>query len=511
MRQPLLIIVILLFVGNINSQNLTPAPEFAQKVYDDIFNSMGDGKVIKPKLMVSDKQTEVATYDPTQGEPIIKLGVNFVTLIRNFGKDSSNALAHVLGHELAHVILRQNDLMNTGSGYASVEFNKKVKEIKKVFQDSLFERQADEFAALYAHIAGYKTTGLGAVLLDSIYKRFKLTDSKLSRYPTLQERKEIVDFSEKKMGVLKFFFDASIISMLAENYEMSNALNRAIIQENFPSREIHNNLGVSYLIQGINLLDTLEFPYEFPIAIDLSTRLNTNQERSIGADAKAFLEKAHNSFKNATKISQHYYTVWLNEAIVQFILGNEKLYSVALINLSDCTDSEIIHKLEVLKAIKEDYSHKKRESMPYASLCKTGNTYACSKLESEQAKNNTLNFPETLSFLKDFQNPKFDFTNEEAKKADTIHKTLSVAKYDFRYRKIEKYGITGERWYYLKGSTAKPIDIYTVRTQDLIDSERSFLEENCQLIGVFTQNVYFRYEDFLIVLKNNTATFYYIN
>jgi hypothetical protein len=473
---------------------------------------MGDGKVAKPRLMVSDKQTEIATYDP-EGLETIKLGVNFIIMVRNFGKDSSNALAHILGHELAHVILKQNALISKiGSGYASPEFNKAVKKFKRPLQDSLFERQADEFAALYAHIAGYQTTGLGSILLDSIYKRFKLTDSKLSQYPTLKERKEIVKFSEKKMDVLKKFFDTSILCMLAGNYEMSDALNRAIIREDFPSREIHNNLGVSFLIQGIHLLDTLEFPYEFPIAIDLSTRLTANQERSIGADAKALLELAHNSFSNATEMSEAYYIAWLNEAIVQFILGNEKLYSIALINLSDCIDPEINNKLEVLKAIKEDYNNKKkRTSVSYVALCKNGNTYACSKLESQKVIDNSQIFPSTFSFLKDFQNPKFDFTNEEAKKADTLYKTLSITKDNFRYRKMIRNNIIGERWYYLKGNSTKPVDIYTIKTFTLNESERPFFEEYCQYVGVFNRNEYFRYEDFLIVIKNNVATFYYIN
>ena len=492
-------------------QEYSIPPEFAQKVYDDIFNTMNDGKVIKPKLVVSDKATEVATYDPTGSEPLIKLGVNFVKLIQNFGKDSSNALAHVLGHELAHVILRQNDLISkVGSGYASTEYNKEVKKYKKTLQDSLFERQADEYAAMYAHIAGYKTTGLGTVLLDSIYKRFQLTDSKLSRYPPLKERKEIVRFSERKMRVLKLCFDASVLCAISENYEMSDALNRVIIQEDFPSREIHNNLGASSLIQAIYLLDTLDFPYDFPVAIDLETRLNTSQERAFGKDAVVYLNQAHSHLINATRCSPTYYTAWLNEAIVQFILGDEKLYSIALLNLSDCTDQELLNKLEVVKVIKEDHFNKKKVATPYAALCKKGNTYACSKVTPKKEEDKVLEWPTSLSFIKDFQNPKFDFTSEEAKKADTLNKTLSVTKYDFRYRKLTNKGIEGERWYYLKGSV-KPLDIYTLTYKTITDTERSFLEDHCQLIGVFSKNTYLRRNDIFIVLKDNNATFYYIN
>jgi hypothetical protein len=504
---------LLLVCLNGKAQEYSTPPEFAQIVYDDIFNTMNDGKVIKPKLVVSDEATEVATYDPTGSEPLIKLGVNFVQMIQNFGKDSSNALAHVLGHELAHVILRQNDLISkVGSGYASAEFNKKVKKYKKIFQDSLFERQADEYASIYAHIAGYKTTGLGAVLLDSIYKRFQLTDSKLSRYPTIKERKDIVRFSERKMGVLKSFFDASVLCAISENYEMSDALNRAIIQEDFPSREIHNNLGASSLIQAIYLLDTLDFPYDFPVAIDLETRLNTSQERAFGKDVVLYLNKAHSHLINATRCSPTYYTAWLNEAIVQFILGDEKLYSIALINLSDCSDQELLNKLEVVKAIKEDHLNKKKVTSPYATLCNEGNTYACRKLELKNEGDNVLEWPISLAFIKNLQNPKFDFMSEEAKKADTLNKALSVTKFDFHYRKLINKGIKGERWYYSKGSgSVKPVDIYSLDSKIITDKERSFLEDHCQLIGVFSKKTYLRWNDIFIVLNDYNAQFFYIN
>lgn len=515
MRQILFVLIFFGFTTTGISQTLTPPPAFAQKVFDDIYSSMSNGNTIKPRLVVSDKPTEVATFDPTGsepisgGEPIIKLGVNFIDLVRNFGKDSSNALAHVLGHELAHVILRQNDLISkVGSGYASAEFNKEIKKYKKTLQDSLFERQADEYAALYAHISGYKTTGLGIVLLDSIYNRFKLSDSKLSRYPSLKERKEIVIFSEKKMNVLNKMFDAAILCILSENYEMGDALNRAIIQEDFSSREIHNNLGVSALIQGIHLLDTLEYPYDFPIALDISTRLNTTQERSLGADAKAMLEIAHEHLMNATKMSATYYPAWMNDAVVQFILGDEKLYNIAIINLSDCTDSEILNKLEVLKTIKENFNSRKRSETPYAALCKKGNEYACGKISQEQKIKTT--WPSTLSFMESFENPRFVFTNEESKKADTLYKTLSVSKNDFRYRNLRQNGIMGERWYYLKG-TNKPVDIYTIKSQSISESELSVLENNCQFIGVFNKNTYFRHKDIYIVMKNEQAIFYLIN
>lgn len=489
------------------SQTLTPPPAFAQKVYDDIYNAMSDGKVDKPYLVISDSPSEIATYSPNGVDRKIILGINFIDLTRNFGKDSCNALAHVLGHELAHVILRQNDLMTTGSGYASVEFNKRVKEVKNIFQDSLFERQADEFSAFYAHIAGYKTTGLGVQLLDSIYQRFHLIDAKLKRYPKLEERKEIVRFSERKMNVLSQFYDASILCAISKNYEMSEALNKAIILENFPSREIHNNIGVSLLMKGIDLLDTLEYPYDFPISIDLNSRFDGSTERAISNDAETYLKESIDRFTKATTCSPNYYVAWLNIAIANFILGNEDEYAIALIKLKNCSDSEILNKLEVLKAIKEEHFTKKGSFNPYGALCDNGNTYACGKLATKTEKIQELNCPISLNFIKNFQNPRFDFSSDKAIKSDSLKKLLSVTKYDFSCRKLSIDGISAERWKY----KTDVVIIYSIKSMILNEIELDFLIKSCEQIGVFSNNTYLKYNDIYIVLKNNNALFYYIN
>ncbi len=507
MRQFLFVLILFGCTTTGISQTHTPPPAFAQKVYDDIYNAMSDGKVDKPYLVISDSPTEVATYLSKGVDRKIILGINFIDLTRNFGKDSCNALAHVLGHELAHVILRQKDLMTTGSGYASVEFNKKVKDIKEIFQDSLFERQADEFATLYAHIAGYQTSGLGAILLDSIYQRFHLTDAKLSNYPKLIERKEIVQFSERKMNTLRQFYDASILCAISKNYEMSEALNKAIILENFPSREIHNNIGVSLLMRGIDLLDTLEFPYQFPIAIDVNTRLNGSTTRSITNEAETFLKEARDRFTKSTACSQNYYIAWLNLAVVNFILGDEDEYAIALLKLKNCSDANILNKLDVLKVIKEKHDNKKGHDDLYSNLCDVGNSYACDKIQSQKNVKIQISLPSTFSFLNDFQKPTFDFSNDAARVSDTLNKILSVTKNNFSYRKLMVNGILGERWKYKN----EIVQIYTIKTQVISESEIELLHNYAEKIGIYCNDIYLKYNEIYIVLRNNEAKFYYIN
>ena len=106
------IILILIFCANIISgiAQSQEVPAFVKKVYNDISETMGNGKVLIPKLVLSENPKEVASYFPNgvngNGAEVV-VGIKFIELVRGFGADSSNALAHVLGHELAHIILGQ--------------------------------------------------------------------------------------------------------------------------------------------------------------------------------------------------------------------------------------------------------------------------------------------------------------------------------------------------------------------------------------------------------------------
>jgi len=137
------------------SEAQTNPPAFVQKVYDDIFKNLFATKQIeKPVLQYfPDNQDMVIDYLPSNGgiEGKIRVGVNFVRVLRSFGADSSNALAFVLGHEMAHIFLEQSNIDRVGSGYADKEIRKKLKEVKDSAYTSIFERQADEQAIFYAH------------------------------------------------------------------------------------------------------------------------------------------------------------------------------------------------------------------------------------------------------------------------------------------------------------------------------------------------------------------------
>jgi hypothetical protein len=115
-------------------------PVFVKKVYEDLFKNLYSTKQIsKPVLQYfpEDKQL-VIDYIPASGgqEGKIRVGSEFVKVLRSFGSDSANALAFVLGHELAHVFLEQSNIDRVGSGYADKELRKKLKEVKCMYTNS---------------------------------------------------------------------------------------------------------------------------------------------------------------------------------------------------------------------------------------------------------------------------------------------------------------------------------------------------------------------------------------
>jgi tetratricopeptide (TPR) repeat protein len=306
---------------------------------------MDNNKNVPPKLVVENNSKQVAAYDPKNskiGGPVIILGNEFITLARNFGKDSMNALAHVLGHELAHVFLNQQLVSQIGSGYASKDLNDKLKKLNNTLRDSLFERQADEHAAFYCHVAGYKTTHIGESVLDSIYKRFNLTNKMLSRYPPLEERKEIVRVSQMKMEALRMMFDDGVLALIAGNYNMSRSMFNAIIKEGYNSREMYNNLGLSLLMPAIEELDTLDYPYVFPVQIEMRSSLDEATERSLSLDSKDKLEEALKIFKLASGNSDDYHLCYINSAIAELLLEDYSAMEVSLEKASKSLETSVL-------------------------------------------------------------------------------------------------------------------------------------------------------------------------
>lgn len=324
MRKVFFIIAFSIITGKIFSQE---APAYIADVYNDIFRSMANGDVIKPKLIVVNdlklepNQREVATYYPQ--EKTIKVGLSFLELTRRFGADSSNARAHVISHELAHLFLKQGFTHSIGSGYASLKLNQLIISSKIPADSKLDESAADQWAFFYSHISGYKTTKIVSSLLDSIYRNYHLTDAMLSRYPSLKVRQYYADEASEKMKKMCEAFDFANIALVHGDYEMSAAIFNAILEEGFTSREIYSNLGTTHLLKAIQMKDSTELKYILPVQLDMTTRLNMGEDRGIVSvqEVNENLNRSVKLFRQTVKVDPDYSIAYLNLSMAYWLLN----------------------------------------------------------------------------------------------------------------------------------------------------------------------------------------------
>lgn len=326
MGKTYLFLFFLIVITSCFSQSQKP-PLFVTKVYDDLYRNLYVTKKIdQPEIIqITTDINLVVDYLPASNgnNAKIRVGSEFIKVLRSFGADSCNALAFVLGHEMAHIFLEQSIIDRVGSGYADKELRKKLKDVKDSAYTTIFERQADEYAIFYSHLGGYKTTHLAENVLDKIYTHFKLP-SKLRGYPTLQERKQIARFSVTKIGKLIERFDIANLCFLARKYLIASSIYEAIINEGFKSSEMYNNLGLCYMMQVIES-DTLYQKYEWPIFLDSKTKLVGEQQRAFGeVGTTDLLNLAIKNFEVA-KSNSEYKMAYLNLSIAHllFCISNE--------------------------------------------------------------------------------------------------------------------------------------------------------------------------------------------
>lgn len=307
------------------AQNGSDVPYFIIKVHNDIFQSMTNGKLSKPRLLLTTDSTKIIFYTPDFNT--ITMSEKFIRVMRSFKSDSLNAVAHILGHELAHVILQQGDFLKIGSGYADDSFNQKVRKYGGELKDSLgiFERQADEQSIFYAHISGYQTTHIGKQVLEAIYSSFSLKNKKLKGYPELQERISMIDSSAKRMDALLKIYDFALIALMRGQFDQAIFLFDLILKEKFYSIEVYNNIAVAYMLKAQQLSQD-KFPYELPFQIDFHSKLS--QQRDGTNNVKDLLNLANEALKSAIQMDPNYYSTRLNELIWKYLSGvsHERLH-----------------------------------------------------------------------------------------------------------------------------------------------------------------------------------------
>lgn len=302
-----------------------------RKVFDQLVLAYGSAKTAPELLVTKQKQDRPAFYKFDK-KPIVTIDTYLFTICRSFGKDSLNALSVVIGHELAHYYNEHSFCTDFAFAIRNKNevFSKKVKLIDKN-QKIIYETQADDKGLFYAAIAGYDPFEIQPRLLDAIYTQYQLKDT--DGYPTKVQRKEIAKNALLKAKRLYETFTLGLKYIQEKNYDKAiESFNT--VNNDFPSRENYNNLGVARTRQALDLKEPIiiekENPKRFLYPIEIENKSRLSKEITItrgdlddsSEEMESLLKDAQKDFQEAIRLDPSFTKGHINLACVYDLLGN---------------------------------------------------------------------------------------------------------------------------------------------------------------------------------------------
>ena len=299
-----------------------------RKVFDQLVMAYGNAKSA-PDLIFK-KMSIPAQYAP-KGKPIIVIDQNLFSICRTFGKDSLNALAIVLSHELAHYYSDHTFCSDYAYAYLKPENPNVAKTVRDSRLNSKIEKEteADYKGFFYAAAAGFQPFGLQSDLIETIYKSYKLSDLQPG-YPSKKKRKELAQGANDKATELFDCFQDGLKAMEEKKYDDAIlAFGKA--NSFIPYRENFNNLGVARTLKALPFKtinsEEIHYPERFlyPLEIENKSRLNKEITRSLddsSEEMEQLLKAAQKDFQEAIRLDPNFTKGHINLACVYDLLGN---------------------------------------------------------------------------------------------------------------------------------------------------------------------------------------------
>ena len=260
-------------------------------------------------------------------------------LCTSFGKDSLNAMAIYLGHELAHFTGRHNVIL-----HYTKDYGKDIKQdaLFKQLENNLPEDQKDELLELVgkkmkkytsaknekdadlqggfiAYLAGYQTFGIAPQLLEKTYDDYRLNKNP-EGYPSLDNRKQIAIDSDKKLKELIDLFEMGNYLVALNEFDDAILYFEKVLNQ-FKSREIYNNIGVLYTLSFLKIANKGKVKFVYPVELDADTRLNEPGSKSVHDTEKIKLLLALEYFGKASTLDVDYPIAHLNKSCAHALLG----------------------------------------------------------------------------------------------------------------------------------------------------------------------------------------------
>jgi hypothetical protein len=322
------------FLSSLSIGSFASGPDNCRLVFDRLVASMGNTGIPKPVLQIVPNNYLIAKTFPS-GE--VKVGLKFVTNCRLFGRDSLNALAHVLSHELVHYYRKHFWAQGYGSAFADSDWGKKIAEDEgnRAFME-LYETQADQLGMLYAVNAGFNTMGVAPRLLDSLYVWFHPSTPDLPGYPPLAERKKTAELSIQFISSLLPAFELAQMlqttaclysgDMQAYLLDFSGYAYEHILASDIRTPEMLNNIALVHILKSNRYNPSVAATLKLPLVLDGKSILyeisgtkgdltgsgNDRGPEKLAAETKAALE----NLNEALKMDELYWPAAVNKAVL---------------------------------------------------------------------------------------------------------------------------------------------------------------------------------------------------
>jgi tetratricopeptide (TPR) repeat protein len=285
-----------------------------QRVYDRLARAAGE--INPPKLLVQkarpgspDRVAFMQVTPPPLRRREIVIDDKTIAICEKLGPQAEACVAYFLGHELAHF----HNNHNWGSHFALQTVDKSVP--LATFLD--YETQADRFGGFYAALAGYDSLSVAGKALEMVYREYGI-DSKLPGYLSLSDRQRVPELAREFLSGLLPMWDAGGLLFTLGYYRASATLYDAVLEQ-FPSREVYNNAGVT--------LASLIAP-NLRWLLDGATRLPEPGVRR-GEMDPAIAMQARDHFEKAIQLDRDYAVAHWNLGQILKLIGDDPEGSVA--------------------------------------------------------------------------------------------------------------------------------------------------------------------------------------
>ncbi|NME70202.1 M48 family metalloprotease [Flammeovirga aprica] len=369
----------------------------AEKVLNQIAMAKGDNRTV-PSFRISKDKKNIAMYFAGENEHFIYLDEKVYDVCVGMGKDSLNALACIIGHELGHYYEDHSDHFGFNTEFA--------KHDQKTLEDV-----ADKFSLFFGAVAGYDTPRVFPLILNKVYDAYGKSD-KLAGYPDLQDRQSIVKSAINEIS------DFINIYRVGQNLYAIHRFQEAkdcmeFIQNHYPSKIVHNNIGVCNLSLYLNSNNNQEaYPYIYPFEFEVRVkRMKEISKLSKRDHSFTLIDEAIQLFKEAIHIDPYYETAYINLACAYSIRGNQDASSGTINELQLFLEregkslSENAYLIKgISKALNEDYTNAQK-AFDHVTSDSDINQFNHSVLKAESGKD--------ASYFDDFRNWVITYFNNE--------------------------------------------------------------------------------------------------